>query len=166
MTMDTLSGTLKVQMAITAGKSVGLDNPVDALREVFSQALAVGTSSDQIDEMYHAERTIGGAPDDLDLAGGLTDALGQVITFAEIVAVLIVHSGGTADITIGNAAANGATLWFGALTHTEVLEAEGWTFHMAPNDGAWPITAGTADILRVNGTNGDTYKIVILGRSA
>jgi hypothetical protein len=164
--MDEFTASVIATINARGRVTVGLDKPTDDLRHTVKDSLALGTVADQADEMYHAERTIGAVPDDIDLAGSLTNALGQTITFVEIVSVLIEHSSGAGTITVGNAAANAAVLWFGAAAHTEKVEAGGFVFRHSPADGKWVVTAGTGDILRVNGTDGDKYKIIIIGRTA
>lgn len=164
--MDAFTASVIATINARGRVTVGLDNPTDDLRETFSDQIALGTGDDQADEMYHAERTLGGSPDDIDLAGSLTNALGQTITFVDVVMVFIKNAAANSALTIGAAAANPVALWFGdAASDTEEVQDDGWTFHHAPKTG-WPVTTGTADILRVAGTSGNKYKIIIIGRTA
>ena len=164
--MDEFTASIIATITARGRVTVGIDKPTDDLRHSVKDSIALGTSADQADEMYHEERTIGASPDDLDLAGGLSNALGQTITFVEIVSVMIEHLSGTGTITVGNAAANAAVLWFGAAAHTEKVEAGGFVLRHSPADGKWVVTPATGDILRINGTNGDKYRIIIIGRTA
>lgn len=163
MSMDTLTATLSAVLNVTSTRAVGIDNPIDDLREAFKDSLAKGTVADQADEVYHASRLVSAG--NLDLAGVLTDALGQVITFVEVTTFFLFNRAGNADVVVGNAA-NAFPGWFGATTHTEAVPAGGWAFHHKPADPAWAVTAGTGDIIGIAGTAGNTYDVVIIGRSA
>lgn len=135
---------------------------------------SLGTGADQADILYMAERTVlTGANDDLDLAGVLSNAFGQVITAAEIVALFIHNkpvSGpdNTTNLTIGGGT-NPVTGLLGGTTPTiGPIRPRG--FMLLGNPGATgicPVTAGTGDILRIANSAGATckYQIAILARS-
>ncbi len=100
-----------------------LFGPIDSaeMRAVINTSL--GTGSDQADILYMAQRQIlTGANDDIDLAGVLTNAFGQVINAAEIVA-LFVHNkpisgaDNTTNLTIGGGT-NAVTGLLGGTTPT------------------------------------------------
>ncbi|WP_434612077.1 hypothetical protein [Tabrizicola sp. M-4] len=135
---------------------------------------SLGTGADQADILYMAQRTIlTGANDDIDLAGVLTNAFGQVITAAEIVALFIHNqpisgADNTTNLTIGGGT-NPVTGLLGGTTPTiGPIRPRG--FMLLGNPGATgicPVTAGTGDILRVANSAGATinYQIAILARS-
>ena len=140
-----------------------------------SEALANGTAAGQADLYYIGERTVAdGANDDLDLAGVITDALGNTFDAAEIVGVMIINKpsgsgNNTTDLTIGGGS-NPFIGFLGGTTPTIGPLKPGATFFLASSDaaGLGAVTAGTGDILRI--TNGagaaNTYQIALLGRSA
>lgn len=136
----------------------------------FALSFASGVAAGQIDMAYVAERTVASAAnDDIDLAGGLTDALGVAITMAEVAAIVIVNkpkdgTDNTTALTIG-----------GGSTETVPLPAQpaigpGGCLMIADPDagGLFTVTAATADILRVANAAGasNKYQICVLGRSA
>lgn len=100
----------------------------------------------------------------LDLAGGLTNVFGSVITFAEVTALYFYNTGTTA-MTIGNAATNAWVGPFGAATHTLTIPA-GEMLTLTNADG-WAVIAATGDLLKVLNAAGatGTYDIMIIGRS-
>lgn len=163
MPMDTLTASLSAVLNVTSTRDVGIDNPTDDLREAFKDSLALGFAADQADEIYHASRLVSAG--DIDLAGSISDALGQVITFLEVTTFFLFNRSGNADVVVGNAA-NPFIGWFGAGTHTEAVSAGGWSFHHKPLNPAWAVVAGTGDIIGIAGTAGNTYDVVIIGRSA
>lgn len=140
------------------------------------QSFTSGTTANKADLAYVAERTVSSASnDDIDLAGTLTDALGNTITAAEIVAIMIanVQKDGTANttsLTIGGAASNAWFGFVGASGDTVGPVSPGGAFLIMNPDasGLGAVTAGTGDILRVANASGasNTYQIGLLARTA
>ncbi len=137
--------------------------------------LTDGTVADAADLLFIDERTVASATnDDLDLAGSLSDAFGNTLTFAEIVAILVINgpitgSANTTDLTIG-AGSNPFVGFLGGTTPTiGPIGPSGVVFIACPDAGGiGAVTASTADILRIANSSGAsaTYQIAILGRSA
>ena len=129
-------------------------------------SLADGTGAGNADRLFSDRRSTSGN-DDLDLAGVLTDAFGVTLTFARIKAIMI-----AAD------PANPGNITVGAGTNPliNILNAAGTLTIPAGGFNLWScgatalgatVTAGTGDILRVNGSGGScTYDIAIVGASA
>lgn len=166
----TLIGSVAVQIAMALSNPLDLSTPIDKLLQKFQFDLANGTGADQADKLWHDTRSIATATnDDLDLSGGaLVDAFGTVFTIARLKAAIVrARSTNTTNITVGNSAAP-PQLWFGATTHTEIIKPGQLAFHMAPDATAWPITATTADILRLANAAGATalVDIILIGASA
>lgn len=120
------------------------------------------------DLLFADARTLAAsATENLDLAGVLVQGLGTVFTAAEIVAIVVQASAAnTNDVVIGGAASNAFLGPFGDATDT-VKVAPGDFIALTCKRG-WPVTAGTADILKVaNGGAGTgvTYSILIIGRT-
>lgn len=139
--------------------------------------LANGTAANQADILFVDERTVASATnDDLDLAGVLSNAFGQTITAAEVVAMVIINksrtvgaAANTTNLTIG-VGTNPLVGYLGGTTPTVGPLRPGGVFLMASPDAAGiaTVTAGTGDILRVANSSGAsaTYQIAILARSA
>lgn len=168
MTMTSLTADISCNFRVTGRRSVGIDNPTDALREIYADSLLLGTAVDTMNELYHATRSFVAGADILDLAGGLTDALGQTITFVEVVFFFLKNRASNGTITIGNTALNPFLGWFdnGSTLDAETVEADGWAFHHNPNDPAWVVTPATGDLLLISGTAVESYDIIIGGRNA
>lgn len=134
-----------------------------------------GTTANKIDLLYMAERTVASATnDDIDLAGVLTDPLGNTITNAEIVAVVVINqqrngTANTTNLTIGGGS-NAFEGFVGATGDTIGPIRPGGMFVLCNPDasGLGTVTASTADILRIANSSGasNTYQIAIFGRSA
>lgn len=134
-------------------------------------ALSLGTMAGQADLLFSDTRTIAASgTDSLDLAGVLTDAFGQVMTAVEIVGVLVfAHAGNTNDVVVGGAPSNTWTGFFGDPTDKLKVKPGGFAFIAAPTNPAYPVTAGTGDLLLVANSSSGTsvdYDIVVIGRSA
>ena len=138
--------------------------------KILAQDWTDGTGPNQINVMYRARRciTLSTLTDDIDLAGVLVDIFGNTITFTHIKEILILNTATISgeDLLIGGAASNAWSQPFnGSATAKDDLWAGGIWVRSAPLSGI-PITAGSADTLRVthNGSVGDIdYDIVIKG---
>lgn len=133
--------------------------------------LTDGTLVNQANLAFVDERPLAsGATDSLDLAGVLSDAFGQTIAAAELVALMIINKPragtpvNTTDLTIG-----GGTNGVFASSMPFVLKP-GAVFLLAAGDAAGikTVSAGTADILTiVNGSGAASkYQIAALARTA
>lgn len=132
-----------------------------------------GTTANNIDLIYMAERTVASnTTDSIDVAGVLTDPLGSTITAAEIVGIVLINQAedGTANtttLTIGSASATNALPGFAVAR--DVVRPGGVFVLVNPDaTGIAAVTAGTADILPIVNSTGaaNTYMLAILARSA
>lgn len=163
-----VSGT-SVQLSVlgTLLSSLDLATGSTPLTKGFSKSLTNGTGTDQINEMWHAKRVLAAsASENLDLAGGLTDAYGNILTFTKIkLIVIIADAGNTNDVVIGNHATAAFVGPFGAATHT--IKVSPGQLMVISNFGAgWTVTPTTADMIKVlNSAGGSsvTYDVVIFG---
>lgn len=133
--------------------------------------LASGTGAGQADLMFSDTRTIAASgTDPLDLAGVLTDALGAVLTFARVKAIVVyAAAANTNDVVIGGAASNGFINWVADATDKIKVRPGGLFVLTAPGAAAYAVTAATGDqLLIANSSSGTavTYDIVIIGASA
>ena len=129
---------------------------------VLQNGVAVG----QADQEFTDQRPLGaGANEDLDLAGGVTNALGETVTFARVKAIWIeADLANDGNIVVGAAALNAFVGPFGAATHTIALDA-GERVCITNKGVGWTVTPGTGDLLRVanSGAAAANYKIKIIG---
>lgn len=165
-TLDQFNVTVSIFSQI---KSAGdLSFALDRFEKNYIKALTDGTGADQAKNHWHDQRTLGAsASENLDLAGGLTNLLGDVLTFTKIKAIFIFAAvANTNDVVIGNAAANAWVGPFGAATHTLAIKPGGTLLLTAPDVNGYAVTAGTGDQLKVlNGGAGTgvTYDIILVG---
>ena len=127
-----------------------------------------GTGANQAKIAFADERTLAASANEtLDLAGGLTDAFGNAITFTKIKAIMVQASAAnTNDVLIGGAAATGFSSWVGDATDVVKVKPGGLFLIVAPDTNGYGVTAGTADLLKIAnsaGSTGVTYKIVVIG---
>ncbi len=130
-----------------------------------------GSGADQINRIFADTRTLAAsANEDLDLAGGLTDAIGQVITLARVRGLLVRASpANTNNVIVGGAPANGWFTAFGGAAHTVTVRPGGLLLLGARDATGYAVTGSTGDLLRIaNSSSGTavTYDIVILGATA
>jgi len=155
-TIDLGTGTAQ-SVAITSSNDVSLTD---------------GTTAGKVDRVFSDRRTLtASATEDLDLAGVLTDAFGNTITFAKIKGIKIsAATGNTNNVVVGAASSNQwATLLNAAGTITLRPGAAFAAMSGSADTTGWGVTAATGDLLKIansGGTTGVTYDIVIVGTSA
>lgn len=129
-----------------------------------------GTGSNQADLLFSDQRSLNAsANEEHNLTGGLTDPLGQTLTFVKVKAILIraaIGNGG--NIVVGGATANAFLGPFADATDKINIPAGGVLQLAAPAAG-WAVTGGTGDLLRIENSDGGaaaTYDIVLVGTSS
>jgi hypothetical protein len=133
--------------------------------------MATGTASGLADKIFSDTRTLAASDtENLDLAGVLTDAFGDLLTFVKVKVIKVfaaVANTNNVILTIGNGGEN----QFIGPVDVEVnisIPPGGQLLLTAPAAG-WTVTAGTGDIIVVtNGGAGTSvqYDVVIIGTSA
>lgn len=162
---------------ITAGINALLTGSTDLAplsaphSKAFGAAWTSGTGAGQADMVWGDIRTINASSnDDLDLNGSLVGAFGTTLAFARIKAILVTaDAGNTNNVVVGNAASNQFVGPFGAAAHTVAIQPGGMYMAVAPGATAWPVTATTADLLRIANSGAGstvTYSILLIGASA
>lgn len=127
-----------------------------------------GAGANQANEVFSDIRTLtASSTENLDLAGSLTGAFGETLTFTKVKALVIVAAAGnTNDVVVGGAASNGFSTPFGDPTDTVKVKPGGALVLIAPDAAGYAVAAGTGDLLKIaNGGSGTgvTYTIVIVG---
>lgn len=126
-----------------------------------------GTGINQANQVFTDTRTIApSGTEDLDFAGGLTDAYGNTITFTSIKAIVIsAAAANTNNVQVEEAAANGVGL-FAAAGDQLSLKPNGVFQWIDPTAAGLTVTAGTGDLLTINNSGAGTsvsYTIVVIG---
>lgn len=167
----TLATTAKVTVDAAHTSALDLATVSDPLDFVKTIKLANGTGADQADQLYHDQRTVSASSnEDLDLAGGLSDAFGSTLTFARVKLLAVyAATGNTNNVIVTQPASNGVPGLFDAAGDGVVVRPGGLFLWIAPDATAAVVTASTGDLINVeNSSSGTsvTYDLVIIGASA
>jgi len=177
----TLTSKITVLLNSLLQNTVGVaaaDGKVDVS---FLFPLLTGTGANQADKLYTTQitRTHGSPAGDIDLAGTVTDPLGQTITMARIKAIIISAASTNVNSVVvggGDPASAISTIFFDyaatALAQPAMkVRPGGLLVLVAPAATAYVVTATTADKLQI--ANGDedattsvTADVYIIGASA
>lgn len=166
---DALTTKLTIKLACDYVDTLDLSTVTDDLDVDWSDSLADGTGKDQADELWHDSRTVTGASEDLDLAGSLTNGLGDVVTFVKIKTIMIKNTSTTAgeNLSVGGAAANQLINWVGDASDKIVIGPDGLFILHNPAAAGYAVTAATGDLLKIDsGAATITYEIVLIGTTA
>lgn len=162
------SAKIQTRLEATNTKDLDLTQAQDVLNlaQVFS--LTEGTSANQAQIVFHDRRELAASSsEELDLAGGLTDAFGRTLTFISVKAILIrAAEGNIENVEVGGAALNAFVGWVKDYTDVLVIKPGGLFLLVDPGEAGYPVTSDSGDILQVaNGGAGGTvtYDIVIIG---
>lgn len=166
------SVSLKISASeLKSGVSVGAAQWSGVLQHVLN--FGNGTTANNIDLVYVAERTVStGANDDIDLTGVLSSAVGTAFNAAEIVLIAIINKPESGVNTTALTVGNGTNAFEGFVSAAGTLgpiRPGGILLLVNPDaTGLGTVAAGTDDILRVTNASGasNTYQIAIFGRSA
>lgn len=164
------TGDVKVTVRVNELGSADLGTPSMVHLLDYSKALTSGTSANMADLVWSDERSVtSGTPDDIDLAGSLSGALGGTLTLLKPVGICIWNKSTTSGqyLTVG---ADGTAPFYsgyvGGATHTRIVQPNGMDCWFSPID-AGAVTATTADILQVAAaTSTISYRIIVWARSA
>lgn len=148
--------------------TAGLGRITAEVGPVWTVGLDDGVGADQADRIYSlaAQEIASGGTLSLDLQGGLLDVLGDAFTPAKLRAVCIVAARtNTTVLTLFGGAAPVPVLGGGG-THT--LNPGGIFFVLDRSAAGIPVTATTADILRIVNGSGAVAKVdvVLIGTSS
>ena len=130
--------------------------------------LVDGTGADQANAIYIDDFSIAASGAlNYDLAGALTDRLGNLLVFTAIKAIyLVADAANVNNIILGN----GATPFigpFGAATHTVTVGPGGVVLLAERTAAGWPVVAGTGDILKLANSGAGTAVVgtlVVVGK--
>ena len=129
-----------------------------------------GEGSNKVQQVWSDERDVAtSSDDDLDLAGTLTNYLGEAVTFTKIKVMAFLNvtsSSAAALMQIGGEGINDFINWVANATDIIQVATGGAFVLVRPDATGYAVTAGTGDILRVtnaSGANTLTYQILLLG---
>lgn len=159
-----LEATTRVMLSISDSDSEGSAVITDALNLVAGVSFTDGTGAESANVQWNDLRTLAGASEDLDLAGGITNRKGKVVTATDVKAIAVRAPGTNAgNIVLRFNPTNG---WNTPCTGDIVLPPGSFILLGTAGANGWAVTAGTADILRVMGASGYVYEIGILAEGS
>lgn len=163
-----LSGRIKASIQATLTGSPDVGAAKHAINQVFTQEFTDGGGADQATKMWTDTRTLSASgTENLDFAAGVTDALGNVLTFASIKAIFITAAAGnTNDVQVTRPSINGLIGPFIATGDGLALSPGGCFLVTDFGATGWAVTADTGDLLTVTNSGsgtGVTYTIVVIG---
>lgn len=165
------TGTATVSVRVQEQGTADLGTPNMTHLIDYTKSLTSGTSANTADMVWSDQDTVtSGAPDDIDLAGALTAAVGgSSLTLLKPVGLCVVNKSTTTGqyLTVGG---DGTAAFysglFGAANDTISVQPNGFMCWFSPIDAA-TVTATTADILQIAAASGTiTYQIIVWARSA
>lgn len=127
----------------------------------FSDELTNGTGTDQANQTYFDNKTLAASgSQSYDLAGSLTDAFSNTITFARIKGIVVWNKSTDGILQVGRGTgADGTNAWDTWITSTAADGSEGVFVRpggifvlYTPDATAYAVTAGTVDILLITET--------------
>ena len=161
-----LTASIKLAIASLATGSLDIERLTSSIDRTWKIDLVDGVGAGQANKIFSDTRTLAsGASETLDLVGTLTDAFGASITLTKTKMILIAADpANTTVLTIGNVA-NGIVAPFGAATHSLSVPPGGMVLVATPDLAAFPVVAGTGDLLKIANAAGAgaNYDIVVIG---
>lgn len=164
--MNLTRTTIAVALSAPATKATGLTVSTDPLAPSHTLTLTDGQGDLQANQQWHTRQTLApGASETFDLAGALRDAFGDVAAFARLKAILLRNASATGTLTLGGGA-NPLLAWFGGPDHTLTLRPGGLLLLACTDAAAYPVTPGSADLLRLHNDDPDhplTFELALVG---
>lgn len=164
---QTFTGSLKVAVTGTLTNSSDLGTDTSVINYSKSYGITNGTAADNANMIWSDTRTLNASTaEDLDLAGGLTNAFGTTVTFTKITGIIISAAAANTNLVLVGGDANGFVNWVASAT--DIIKVRpGGTFALYSNDATgYAVTGGTGDVLQIeNSSSGTsvTYDIILIG---
>lgn len=165
MTISTLTTSVAIR-----GELVGTIDVGDLTQKIslgVGTAFEDGTGANQANMVWTDTRTLSAsATENLDLAGVLTNAFGEVLTFTKVKAILVTAAAANTNaVNVTRPATNGTAI-FTAVSSGVSITPGGVFYASWPNNTGVTVTAATADQITVTNSAGSTavtYTVVIIG---
>jgi hypothetical protein len=149
-----LESNLSINIRASLSEEVGLA----AVNALVSQKQITDLTTVPTDALFTVTGTISGGAVSYDLDGSLTDPLGNPVTFAKVMSVYVINNDANA-MTIGGA--NNIPM----IAAGGVMNLDNGGYNQFVSENGITVTGGTADLITITGTNGDTFDLVVLGSS-
>jgi hypothetical protein len=161
---QSFSGRIDLKVTGTYGVDIDLGNRSYSLTKTYTNRFANGLDADEANSFFTDTRTTSGN-DDLDLAGGLTDAFGNTITFTSIKGMIIfADADNVGNVLVGAEGTNEFSSFLGNDTDIVKVPPGGMFCITNPAATGFGVTANTGDILRIASSSGSvSYDIILIG---
>ena len=163
-TLDTTTVAVNVSAQMVNALDLGSAKAPSSLRR--THTFTHGTGAGQAGAVFADQRTTDDTGESLDMAGGLTNAFGETITFTAIQAVVVQASAAnTVDVVVGAGGVNSFVNWVGDASDAIIIKPGGTFALIAPDAAGYAVTGGTGDRLKVaaSAAGNVTYDIVLIG---
>jgi len=163
---ETFSGTTLVRPRWVHTKTAAT-TATETFGNLYEWTFTSGHTTNQMDQLWTDQRTLtNAATETLDLAGGITNTFGTVLTMAEVRLIAVGSASANTDtIILGNAASNEFDSWLGGTNQTLIVRPGGFFFLAAPDVTAYTVSTNGNLKISNGGTNSVTYDIYIGGAS-
>lgn len=164
---------LTATLSLTVGGTLTKDDFVSVVSDPISSGsnsfpamnleLTTGTGASQSNVWHRSLRTLSASSgESIDLYGSVADPFGATISFSRITTVLIaiVDPDGTKTLLIGPQST--ANYWVGPwAASTDSVNVKYWQAFVNASAAGWPVTSGTADILRISNPSATSVQYVL-----
>jgi hypothetical protein len=150
-----LTNKLEIKIRSTLTGDVGLSS----VSSVIDVKQSTDLTTVATDAIFTVTGTITGGANSYDLAGSLTDPLGNAVTFAKVMSVYVINNSETDSLTVGGA--NNIPM----LGSGDVMNVALGAYFQYIDETGITVTGGTGDLITITGTDGETFDLVIVGSS-
>lgn len=162
--VESLSAKLTLTGSLT--NTPDLSSVYETIAKTYENLFGNGTGANQINQVWHDQRSTDTTGEELDLAGGVTSQLsGAALTFAAIkVVVVYASTSNSGNVVVSRPGANGLVLFAAASDALAGLKPGGLFVFTDPSAAGLTVTGGTGDLLKIAASTGTvTYDIWIGG---
>ena len=163
---ETFSGNLLVRPDWTH-KKIGATTASEAFSALYNVTHTSGTSTNQMDQLWVSRRVLAATTEEtIDLAGGITNSFGTVLTVARVKMIAVAPvSTNAGPLHVGGAASDTFDTWVGDATDKVEVRAGGFLLIVAPDATGYGVsTNGNLSVSNTAAT-ASTYDIYIGGAS-
>lgn len=166
--MATFTGTAKLSINGALTSAIDIGTLTHNINYAKTYSIADGTGADQANMLFVDTRTVAlSSSENLDLAGGLTDAFGATITFTKIKGIIIAAAAANTNNVLVGGHATAAFVNFVSDATDVLVVRPGGTIALFANDvTGYAVVATTGDLLKITNSGagtGVTYDIILIG---
>ena len=148
-------------------ESGGITTVKETFSTLFNWTFTSGTNTNQMDQLWRDRRELAnGGTETIDLAGGITNAFGDVLTMAEVRMVIVsLPATNLNTISVGGATNNTFSTWLGDDSDTVVVRPGGFLLLVGPDNTGYAVSTNGNLRITNGGTNGVSYDLYVGGAS-